>query len=397
MTSPQSPLERVRTTNPVPVPIEPDWDLIKQFVERASADADRAHARSPRPGTRTDASWSGRGSHHAHRRLLGAFALCLVLAASAVVTIAPWSGDPGFLARAAAALTPPGTGAVLYERWEHLITPEPGNPALSERTTFGPEELWIEGKAPHRYRTILEPGDHAGVGSRPGGAGLADTYGVNLGYAGGFNLARGESELLNYLQRKLSGQPLELGGALQAQTGRTLPGTVLPTLTFLAPSELLSAHLRVTLGATLPGPHDQAIENGTDPASALRTAISEGRAHEAGTAQLDGRTVQRINLDLPSTLPADAPPLPADAPPVTHSEAYAEVEPETLHPVQIVFGRNAYRFLAYEHLPATAANLALADIRAQHPNATVSNPDARAAVKPMLRRHARPATRPHSH
>ena len=28
------------------------------------------------------------------------------------------------------------------------------------------------------------------------------------------------------------------------------------------------------------------------------------------------------------------------------------------------------RFLAYEYLPRTAENLALADIRAQHPNAT---------------------------
>jgi hypothetical protein len=200
---------------------------------------------------------------------------------------------------------------------------------------------------------------------------------VNLGYAGGFNLARGkneppENELLNYLRRKLSGKPLELGGTLEAPTGRTSPGTVLATLTFLAPRELLSARMRVTLGATLPGPHDETIENGADPASALRTAISEGRAHEAGTAQLDGRTVQRITLELPSTLPADAPPLPADAPVMTHSEAYADVEPKTFHPIEIVFGRDAYRFLAYRYLPASAANLAFADIRAQHPDARVS-------------------------
>ncbi len=388
MTSPQSPLERVRAANPVPVPIEPDWGRIRQFVERDSrANSDRGHTRSPLSGPRTDpATGSGRGSHCARRWILGGLALCVVLTASALVAIAPWSGDPGFLARAAAALTPPGAGAVLYERWEHVITPEPGNPAFNERTTFGPEELWIEGKSPHRYRAVLEPGDGAQVGSLPGGAGLADTYGVNLGFVGGFNFAHGENGLLNYLQRKLSGQPFELGGTLEAPTGKTSPGTVLPTLTFLAPSEFLSARLRVTLGATLPGPHDQIIENGADPASALRTAISEGRAHEAGTAQLDGHTVQRITLDLPSTLPADAPPLPADAP-VTHSEAYAEVEPETFHPVEIVFGRDTYRFLAYAYLPATAANLALADIRAQHPDATVSNQDTRATAKQIATPH----------
>jgi hypothetical protein len=377
MTSRKSPLERVRAANPVPAPVEPDWGRIRELVERACADSDRGPARSPLPGQRTDAAGSSRRPHRARRRILGGSAVCLVLAASALVAIAPWSGDPGFLARAAAALTPPGAGAVLYERWEHVITPEPGNPAFNGKRTFGPEELWIEGRSPHRYRTILEPGDGAQVVSRPGGAGLADTYGVNLGYAGGFNLARGENRppenaLLNYLQRQLSGKPLELGGTLDAPTGRTSPGTVLPTLTFLAPRALLSARMRVTLGATLPGPHDQAIEDGADPASALRTAISEGRAHEAGTTQLDGHTVQRITLDLPSALPADAPPLPADAPVMTHSEAYADVEPETFHPVEIVFGRDTYRFLAYQYLPASAANLALADIRAQHPEARVT-------------------------
>lgn len=370
MTSQTSPLDRVRAANPVPAPVEPDWGRIRQFVERAYRDSERGHAPSPR-GPRPDAAGFGRGPHRRRRRILGALAVCLVLGASALVAIAPWSGDPGFLARAGAALTPPGAGAVLYERWEHVITPEPGNPTFSGRRTFGPEELWIEGKPPHRYRAVLEPGDGAQVVSRPGGAGLADTYGVSLGYAGGFNFARGESGLLNYLQRRLSGKPLELGGTLEAPTGETRPGTVLPTLTFLAPKEFLSARIRVTLGATLPGPHDQIIENGADPASALRAAIREGRAHEAGGTQLDGRTVQRINLDLPTSLPPDAPPLPADAPVMTHSEAYAEVEPETFHPVEIVFGRDTYRFLAYEYLPAGAANRALADIRAQHPDAKV--------------------------
>ncbi len=370
--------ERVRAVNPVPEPKEPDWGRITEHVERESlCGADRGDRNSPLlrpPANRT--AGSGRRVDQTRRRILGGLALCVALAASALVAIAPWSGAPGLLARAAAALTPPGAGAVLYERWEHIITPEPGNPVLKQRTTFGPEELWIEGKPPRSYRAVLEPGGGVQVGSRLGGAALADTYGVDLGYAGPSNFAHGGSALLNYLQRELSGQPLEIGGTLEAPTGKTRPGTVLPSLTLLSPGTFLKARIRVTLGATLPGPHDQIIEDGADPASALRTAIAEGRAHEAGTAQLDGRTVQRIKLDLPTSLPADAPPLPADAPVVRHTEAYADVEPDTFHPVQIVFGRDTYRFLAYEYMPATPANLALTNIQAQHPEAAIVDADA---------------------
>ena len=66
------------------------------------------------------------------------------------------------------------------------------------------------------------------------------------------------------------------------------------------------------------------------------------------------------------------------------------VDPETFYPVEIVVtyyqveivggpGTSSYsqvrfrdvmRFLTFEYLPRTAANLALTDIHAQHPNAT---------------------------
>jgi hypothetical protein len=58
---------------------------------------------------------------------------------------------------------------------------------------------------------------------------------------------------------------------------------------------------------------------------------------------------------------------------VIHSEAFAYVQPATLHPVEIVYGGEIYRFLAYRYLPASAANLALTDIRAQHPRARILN------------------------
>jgi len=294
-------------------------------------------------------------------------ALCTAIATGILVAVAPWSDSPNFLARAAAALAPP-PDAVLYERWEHLTTPEPKTPAFKEATTFGPDQLWIQDGPPHSYRAILEPGQQA-ASQR---AGLANMYGVNLAYGS----AKGGNSLLNYLLQRLAGRRLEMGGALEGpEQTKAHPNLILRTLTLVAPNELLSAHLQVTLGAMLPGPHDDVIENVVDPVSALRSAISEGRAHQAGTAQLNGRTAERIDFDLPNEPSAEGPPLPMDAP-VVHREAYAYVEPETFHPVEIVFGRDAYRFLAYGYLPATTANLALTDIQAQHPHATIVNADA---------------------
>ena len=119
-----------------------------------------------------------------------------------------------------------------------------------------------------------------------------------------------------------------------------------------------------------------------DPAAELREAISAGRAHDEGKMQLDGRTVERIRIDPP--------------PPVLRlancprEPVYVYVDPETFYPVEIVEtvyqdeivggpGTSSYshvrvrdvtRYLTFEYLPRTAANLALTDIHAQHPNAT---------------------------
>jgi hypothetical protein len=91
-------------------------------------------------------------------------------------------------------------------------------------------------------------------------------------------------------------------------------------------------------------------------------------ARVAGTTQLNGRTVQRIDIYLPQQLPADAPLLPPGHPAI-HAEAFAYVQPETFHPVEIVYGGQTDRFLAYEYLPASTANLALTDAH-RHPRAT---------------------------
>jgi hypothetical protein len=363
--------ERLRAANPQPEPVDPDWGRISERFAREHDEPAAAAARRP-----------GRLPRRA-RGLLAAAALCLALAAGALIAIAPGSDGPGFLARAAAALTPPGAGSVLYERWEHVVEPEPGNPLRTHTRVLGPESLWIEGGAPRNYRAVLQPGPEPPGGFSAGGAALADIYGVDLGFSGAFNLPHGENRLLDYLQRRLSGGPLEIGGAVEPPGASAHPGGIPKTLTFIGDDRFLSARLKVTLGPTLPGPHDQIIEDGADPVAALRQAIEEHRAHQAGTTTVDGRRVLRIVLDLPDRLPADAPPFPRGAP-IVRVAAFAFVEPGSFHPVEIDYGGAVYRFLAYDYLPATAGNLALADIRARHPRARVLS-GAEALARPGAR------------
>jgi hypothetical protein len=356
MTRRANPFERVRDTNPVPGVVEPNWGSVREWVAGeedgglagASAAADRRRGVSLRVAG-----------------VLVGVALCAAAATIAVLALAPSGGSSAFLARAAAALAPT-RGTVLYERWETTITPEAGNPERRKAVTFGPEQLWIEGDHPHRYRTVLLPRSGSD-GGRLGGSGLASTYGVNIGFAG-FDA----DNVLVRVQRGIAGRPFELGGTVEAPRGKTNPGGLQPTLTFLPSNDLLRARLKVVLGPSLPGPHDQIIENGADPVAALRAALTEGRARVAGTTRLSGHTVQRIDISLPQHPPADAPPLPPGHP-VIHADAYAYVEPKTFHPVEIVFGGQTYRFLAYEYLPATTANMALTDIHAQHPRARILN------------------------
>src|SRR5262249_9671589 len=112
-----------------------------------------------------------------------------------------------------------------------------------------------------------------------------------------------------------------------------------------------------------------------DPVASLRQAISAGTAHDEGKTQLDGQTVERIRIDPPSDCPVA---------PCSQEPGYAYVDPETFYPVQdegpgfiaevggsvVVQLHVVERIQTFEYLPRTAANLALTDIRAQHPNAT---------------------------
>jgi hypothetical protein len=114
---------------------------------------------------------------------------------------------------------------------------------------------------------------------------------------------------------------------------------------------------------------DLIFDRPPDPVASLRAAIREGSAYDDGTTQLNGRTVVRIRMDCPPGAPCAGRP------------SYVYVDRETFFPVKDEFPAAftaswtaerydiVTRYQAFEYLPRTAANLALTDIRAQHPDA----------------------------
>lgn len=243
-------------------------------------------------------------------------------AAAALFLSAPERNSPGFLARAEAAL-PQQAGMVLHMKWETTSTwTRRFCPVIHSQW-----EVWIDGAPPHSYRVLL--GD------------LSDSTDRR---------ARGCSS-------RTAAQ--EFGGTYDSEE----------TLRFVPPNRLTVSRWRW-------------FRFRLDPATDLREAISTGKAHDEGKTQFDGRTVERVRIDPPSACPplANCPTEPL----------YLYVDPETFYPVglaatlyqiEIVGGpgtssysrvgvRDVMRYVAFEYLPRTAANLALTDIRAQHPGAT---------------------------
>jgi hypothetical protein len=240
------------------------------------------------------------------------------LAGAAAVTLfvsTPWKSSPGFLARAQAALAPQ-TGMILHERWAVTTTSADGGCTVAR----GPDEIWIDETPPYRYRALLNdfPLDPAGTDPR------------------------------DLVCQK--GASTEVGGT--ADTTETVR---------FAPPNALTTGGAIQLGVP------------PDPVSQLRAEIAAGTAHDEGLAELDGRAIERIRLDPPP-----------DCSFCSDRPAYAYVDPETFHPIRTesphgylfwpdrppVRFDGVSRVLIYEYLPRTAANLALTDIRAQHPNAS---------------------------
>ena len=276
-----------------------------------------------------------------HRRLRVSFsrnrlalttATAAVVAAAGLVFTAPWTSSPGFLERVQAAVAPP-PGSILHMKWE--LTSKSSDLACT--VTHGPNEIWIDQTPPHRFRVLLSEFNFGGADLRA----LACAGGTAVELGGTFD-AGPEA------RRRPSGEP-----------GKTRR----PTVRFVPPNTLSYSYGN--------GPFYV-----DDPVKALRDDLNSGRAHDEGTMQLDGRTVRRISIDPPSDCPVSS---------CSRKPNYAYVDPETFYPVRFecedcgviaLPGRPVLRlhmltrFLAYEPLLLrTAANLALADIRAQHPDA----------------------------
>jgi hypothetical protein len=248
----------------------------------------------------------------AKRPRLSALALVALsgAAAAALFVSAPRNDSPGFLARAQAALA--RDAAVLHAKWEETTTST--EPACT--VTRGPNEIWIDLTPPYRYRAFVH--------------GFPDPANANPA-----------------APACSGGTATELGGTFDP----------LQTLRFVPPNTLHDSPLLFKLPP--------------DPVAEFREAISEGRAHDEGDAELGGRTVRRIRVDPP----------PCPDRHCRREPGYVYVDRETFYPVEIrgPAGSDAgnpvhivTQYLTYEYLPPTAANLALTDIQAQHPNATVN-------------------------
>lgn len=290
-----------------------------------------ALAPDPLPGSWEDVRHRAGVTRKSWRRLVVAFAVVAVagMAVTALFVSSPWKGSPGFLEpaqaarfleRAEAALTPP-EGTILHYKLELSRT--------STRfgcTVTGPYEMWVDLAPPHRWRAIttqLTPPDPAVVESADPRMLACTDWGTH-----------------------------EVGA----------PSNMLGTLLFVPPSTLRVAPVQEK---------HLFVDSVQMIREEIRRARADGRAHNEGVTEIDGRAVVRYRLDCVRT------PCP--------SPSYVYINPETYLPVKVEeFGNtrivldekrvlifnSVERWLTIEYLPRTPENLALTDIRAQHPDAT---------------------------
>jgi hypothetical protein len=320
-----------------------ELDLFRDFRTGVAAPSEDAERRaSARLGRAVEGGPSRRtGALHLIARRPGYSALALVALAGATAAAlflsAPWNDSPGFLERAQAALTP-GEDTILHMKWE--VTSTSTDPACTVQR--GPNEIWIDQTPPHTYRALLS------------------------------DIPPLPSTWESPPPACSPGEPFEIGG--------TLGGTFdeQDRFRFVPPITLEYEPLRFLVRADDPFaiPTGGALPAALWAPAMLREAIGAGTAHDEGETQLEGRTVRRIRVEPSAACP---PPL---CPP---EPSYVYVDPKTYFPVQVE-GPRAFipllpdrvvplhvvdRYLTFEYLPRTEANLALTDIRAQHPNAKV--------------------------
>lgn len=288
------------------------------------AAAERRHRQAGLPERRGWRALSrGRG-----RRVLFAWAALAITAALALVLLfAPSETGPNVIERAQAALTPP-RGTIAHRKWTLTTT----SADFGCTVTRAPNEVWFDVRPPGRYRLFV-----TGVFPEPG---PFDPY-----------------EYFRDLDVRAlacsTGEKLEIGGSLEPGAEETLVFEPPNTLTFSP---------QFAFGFPV------------DPASILRQALRAGRAHDEGETELDGRTVVRIRID---------PPPPSRCRHCPQAPAFVYVDRETFYPVEehwpSILTAGAVplpgpprrvdivvRYSVFEYLPRNAANLALANIKAQH-------------------------------
>jgi hypothetical protein len=263
--------------------------------------------------------------------------------AVALFLTTPWTSSPGFLERAEAALTPP-QDMILHAK-------------LAETDCSGrwTAQIWVD-EHTHRYRGLFH-----------------DPF---LPYPFRyFTLEEIRAGLCN-----VRASTYEAGVVLGPRNvccGRhnTLLHSFVP-LRFVPPNKLIRfpgpgfarASANPTIFGTVPA---------LDPVAELRRAIRSGLAHDQGRTTLNGRTVERIRIDPCPPKSAFTDPSPCTDLVWSSGGGYAYVDPETYYPVEIRLsvggGADVIRFATYEYLPRTAANLALTNIRAQHPHARLTD------------------------
>jgi hypothetical protein len=299
-----------------------ELDLFRDFNSRASGPSGEAQRRALAGLTRAIEGERGRSGtrplRRPRRRLAGFAVAFLALAGAGVTALAldaPWQSSPGFLEQAQAALAPPD-GLILHAKWQITRTSR----EYGCTVTSGPNEVWVDPTS-QRWRIIAHEWP-----SQDRSDGRAKACG--------------------------EGMTMEVGGDTTGSFAFVPPDTLEPFAAF-APGH--------------PGSWD-AVDH-------LRQALADGRAHMDGRTELAGRTVERIRIECHVEPEVACPGRPAD---------YFYVDPETFFPVQFELPNSLHystpsglldfdvvgRYLTYEYLPRTEANLALTDIQAQHPGAT---------------------------
>jgi hypothetical protein len=291
----------------------PVEDLKRELL----AAAERQH--QPAPGPIKER----RFRHAPMPRLLPIGAAVAVAAAAALFLTAPWTSSPGLLAKAAAALTVP-PGRILHEKWtevQHGVVP-------NGRTCTGESagEFWID-EPTNRFRAVMRDGNapypHPPTWAQKMKGANACKPGLPPAY--------------------------EIGGHVLGTGG----------FQFVPPNRLgrIAANV-IPFGG---GPYD--------PAETLRHALRSGHARDLGRTKLNGRTVELIT-ERYCLLAADGP----GSTCVRRGADRFYVDPKTFYPIEAVTANSTkiIRFAAYEYLPRTSGNLALTNIRAQHPHARIS-------------------------